>query len=182
MSVAEAHFEKYGFEMTDMRQIASEADIAVGTIYLHYQNKETLYMQVIKNRWGQFLSRAVNISRSEYSPEEQLLLVIKELAKEMTLRETSSLWKEIAALHHQMINRPSEAHQTNIREPIIRIIGSILREIAKTRQIELDEKKFYQLGSCVFIMTVDACMQEPENLTSSIELIFNLINSYFHQS
>lgn len=41
-------FSKYGYESTTTRMIAAEADVNIGSITFHYQNKENFYKQVLE--------------------------------------------------------------------------------------------------------------------------------------
>lgn len=47
MASARAHFLRHGFEKARLAAIASDADIAVGTIYLRYSGKEALLAAVL---------------------------------------------------------------------------------------------------------------------------------------
>jgi AcrR family transcriptional regulator len=42
LEVARAHFERHGFEVSSFRGIAEEADVAVGTVALHFVDKRGL--------------------------------------------------------------------------------------------------------------------------------------------
>ena len=42
LDVARAHFERHGFEASSFRTIADEAEVAVGTVALHFVDKKSL--------------------------------------------------------------------------------------------------------------------------------------------
>ena len=135
LTTAERQFKENGFDKTDMREVAAEAEVAVGTIYLHYQNKETLYMHVISHSWENTLQRIEEISTSDNEPAKRLKFILHELVQDMVKRKSqSSLWMEIGSMHHhQMGNLPMNGHVSGVRDPISRIISTLLKEIAKKK-------------------------------------------------
>src|SRR5512133_2948084 len=96
LTVAEQHFKRSGFDKTDMREIASDSEVAVGTLYLHFHNKEELYQQVVKHSWTKSLEKVRAISQKADPPEILLKEIILLLIEEMTNRKShESLWMEI---------------------------------------------------------------------------------------
>lgn len=184
LSVAETHFRDYGFEKTDMREIAAEADLAVGTIYLHYQNKETLYLNVISRSWKNTLERITAISQNKIDPEEKLKEAVIELVQDMSHRKSlNSLWMEIGSIHHhQLSGNLANSHFSGMRDPISKIISKIVLEIATKYQVQISNQRCDQLGSFVFIMTVDACMQNQEKTSDNVNLIPDLITTFLCSS
>ncbi len=182
LSVAESHFKNRGFEKTDMREIAAEADLAVGTIYLHYKNKETLYLNVISRSWMNMLETVEEISHKEIDPEEKLKETVHELVQDITRRTSlNGLWMEIGSIHHQqMSSNLTNNHFSGMRDPISKNISLILREIAGKNQVQINDQKLDQLGSFVFIMIVDVCMQDQEKASDNASLILDLIKSYLY--
>jgi TetR/AcrR family fatty acid metabolism transcriptional regulator len=53
-------FAKNGFHNTKMSDIAKEANVADGTIYLYYQNKDDLFIKVFKEMVDEKLSEIMN--------------------------------------------------------------------------------------------------------------------------
>ena len=183
LAIAETHFNEYGFEETDMRKIASDAGIAVGTIYLHYQNKETLYLNVIEYRWKATIDKIEGLSNQEIDPKEILKQILLALTQAMTNRKSiNSLWMEIGSMHHHReIDSVKGHHFAGPHNPISKLISTVLLKMVHEEQIEITEQTLLQLGSFAFIMTVDSCMQESVNIENRIELIVDLINSYLRK-
>ena len=183
LSVAETHFKNHGFEKTDMREIAAEANLAVGTIYLHYHNKETLYLNVISRSWKNTLERITAISQKTIDPEQKLNEVLHELVQDMTQRKSlNGLWMEIGSMHHhQMSENLTNNHYSGMRDPISKIISLILQEISQKYQVQIIDQKIDRLGSFVFIMTVDVCMQNQEKASDHASLILDLVKTYFRR-
>jgi TetR/AcrR family transcriptional regulator len=48
LNAAERHFLESGFHNATVEQIAADADVAVGSIYVHFESKEGLYMALLE--------------------------------------------------------------------------------------------------------------------------------------
>ncbi len=183
LSIAEKHFKDRGFEKTDMREIAAESNIAVGTVYLHFHNKEALYQQVIINCWTKTLENISTISQTPKNPEILLEEIIQVLVEEMTNRKShESLWMEIGSFHHhEFAKNPPIDHFSGMRDPITGILSDLIQKMAIQNGKRLDEDISSQLGSFAFIMTVDLCMQPSKDTSQQTDLIIQLIASYIKQ-
>ena len=183
ISVAETHFNQDGFEGTDMREIAAEADIAVGTIYLHFHNKETLYKHVVSHSWESLRKKVEEIAQSPLEPEIRLKQALQTILHEMTGRKSmNSLWMEIGSIHHQQMQAAHTGnHFSGLRDPISKVITGILKNLAARQGHPVDEATLDQLGSFIFMMAVDSCMQKRDNPQGQVDLIVDLINSYLHK-
>lgn len=180
LTVAEQHFKHNGFEKTDMREIASESDVAVGTLYLHFHNKEELYQQVVKHSWTKSLEKVRVISQKTDAPEVLFKEIILLLVEEMTNRKShESLWMEIGSFHHHAFSKEApKDHFSGPRDPITAILSNLIQKMASQNRKSIDESICSQLGSFAFIMTVDMCMQDAKHANQKINLIPDLIAAY----
>jgi len=183
LAAADTHFNEFGFEDTDMRKIAADAGISVGTIYLHYENKETLYLNVIEHRWKTTIERIEELSKEEVEPKLVLKQVLIELVQAMTRRKSvNSLWMEIGSMHHHKeIDSIRGHHFSGPHNPISKLISAVLAKMAFKEQVAIAEQTLLQLGSFAFIMTVDSCMQENEYIENRVDLITELLSSYIEK-
>jgi AcrR family transcriptional regulator len=180
LAVAETHFKEHGFEETDMRKIASDAKIAVGTLYLHHKNKETLYHHVIESSWKATIDKIEMLSKQEIDPKETLKQILLELIHDMTNRKSiSSLWMEIGAMYHFKETDMTRSHHfSGPHNSISTLISAILLKLALKHQTPTTEPTLIQLGRFAIIMTVDICMQESSNIENRVDLIIDLLSSY----
>ncbi len=183
LTIAEKHFKDHGFEKTDMREIALESNIAVGTVYLHFHNKEALYQQVIKNNWTKTLEKISAIAQTPDNPETLLEEILDVLVKEMSNRKShESLWMEIGSFHHhEFAKKPPMDHFSGMRDPITSILSDLTQKMATQDGKQMDESIGSQLGSFAFIMTVDLCMQGSVPTGQQTQLIRHLLASYINQ-
>lgn len=180
LAAAETHFNEYGFEEADMRKIASDAKIAVGTIYLHYQNKGNLYLHVIEYRWKAVIEKIEMLSKQEMDPKEALEQILLELVHEMTkCKSINNLWMEVGSMHHHKeIEMTKSHHFSGPHDSISKIISKVLLNMAQKDQIAVTEQTLFQLGDFAFIMAVDICMKERDHIENRVNLIVDLLSSY----
>lgn len=73
LDAAERAFAELGYRHTKMEDVAEQADVAVGSIYGHFGNKDGLYQALVERAvelFGQYLRRAF---RPEWTALEQVL-------------------------------------------------------------------------------------------------------------
>lgn len=73
LSAAESEFARHGFARTRVEDIAERADVAVGSVYGHFQSKEGLYLAVAEQAVELFASYLSSGFRAEWSPLEQVV-------------------------------------------------------------------------------------------------------------
>ncbi len=180
LSTAETHFDQFGFEKTEMRDIAKELDISVGTIYLHFQNKQELFRQVIFQDWQKTESKLQELSQSEKSASVIFRSMLEELARDMAKKRSHySLWIEIGVLHHQFFAQENITAQYPVmNESASESFGRIITRLAAEGLKDLAPSICRQLGSFTFIMIVEACIKDPQNIEEQIDLIEKIILSY----
>lgn len=69
-------FEHYGYENVEMKQIAQETGIAVGTIYNYFSNKLELYLATMKYSFQELHKQLKEIINTSEEPVERLKLVL----------------------------------------------------------------------------------------------------------
>src|SRR5574341_1099972 len=77
MQAAQELFSLKGFEQTTMSDIAQSAEIAAGTIYLYFENKEELFYALIQEGMRELLVNLKNAVSAEKKPDRKLHLLIQ---------------------------------------------------------------------------------------------------------
>ncbi len=67
---------KYGYYRAQVSKIAKEANVADGTIYLYFENKEDLLISVFREKVGLFVQMATERISKLTSPEAQLAEIV----------------------------------------------------------------------------------------------------------
>jgi AcrR family transcriptional regulator len=183
LSSAEDLFISCGFHQTDMRKIAAHAQIAVGTIYRYYKNKEDLFLHVMAHSWQRTILQIQIIADGSESPDVKLERMLYELSMGMIKRQsTSGLWTEIStmyAVEHQ--NFLNHAGFTGMHTEISDYFGKVLVEMLPSEHNRDLDSMVMRLGSFAFVMSVDLCMLPEIELQKNLDLIHDLLKTYIQK-
>jgi TetR/AcrR family fatty acid metabolism transcriptional regulator len=67
---------KYGYHRSQISEIAKEAGVAGGTIYLYFENKEDLLISIFREKIGHFVRKAKQRLALSSCPKKQLFHII----------------------------------------------------------------------------------------------------------
>jgi AcrR family transcriptional regulator len=93
LAAANKIFIDKGYRDADMRSIAKEAGIAVGTIYNYYPNKAALYQDILSQQWQDF-DRSIERLTEENRPPTEKVGRITDMLFEF-VGQHMSMWHEI---------------------------------------------------------------------------------------
>nr|WP_278001320.1 TetR/AcrR family transcriptional regulator [Clostridium botulinum] len=65
-------FGEYGYEAVDMKLIAKESGVAVGTLYNYYSRKSELFLEVFIKSWEKTLSKLKEERNKDISKEKKI--------------------------------------------------------------------------------------------------------------
>ncbi|HEU4964145.1 MAG TPA: TetR/AcrR family transcriptional regulator [Bacilli bacterium] len=108
LAAALALFQELGFENTTIDRIAEQADVARGTVFLHFPSKEVILAHWTQERMHDLLERSTEWNQPELSCEEKILRIFKiftiknrEHFDLVRISVRSILTSNTAALHDQ---------------------------------------------------------------------------------
>lgn len=177
---AEELFRLQGYPHCDLRQIARQADIAVGTIYHYYKNKEDLYIHVMAYSWRKTIEQLSVLASEDLNPEDLLKRMILLLVKDIGSRKPlSGVWTEISALYRE--GDSGLLHHNdflNMHADISRVFSRVILRMMVPQPDEKDKQTADRLGSFTFVMAVDICMLPASESAEQVQMICDLIHSY----
>lgn len=121
-----------GYHASQVSKIAKQADVADGTIYLYFKNKEDILVSVFKEKMGSFIKQIEHKIKQEVTANDQLLALIKSHFKQLS--ENKYL-----AIVTQLELRQSKPQ---LREEINNVLKEYLDIIDLIIQNGIDEKYF----------------------------------------
>lgn len=68
-------FGKFGLEQTSMDRIASEAELAKGTLYLYFKNRDELVMALLVHDFSRLIDEIEATIATRTTPQEQLISI-----------------------------------------------------------------------------------------------------------
>ena len=154
LSVAEKHFIERGYEKTQIKDIAHEAELSVGTVYNLFESKENLFLCFIENKIQTIIDNIYSELSKEQDPIKRLQLHISAKIREITRYKDLLLGKNIP--YNMFSFRPIEDNPENPRHKIIELLEETFKELAKDIKFITDD---YIQMSYNFLGLTDAYIQ-----------------------
>jgi AcrR family transcriptional regulator len=123
LSAAERQFARKPYHEVTLEEIAAEAEVAKGTLYLYFASKTDLYLALIVESFGPMIERLEEQADAiaEKSAWSAIAMVVKELLH---------FKREHAALH-EVLRETSRASQeaifSDLKESLVALIARTLR-------------------------------------------------------
>ncbi len=118
-------FGRRGYHDAKIAEIASEARVAEGTVYLYFRNKEHLFATVFDEKMDQLLARGREIAASTDSASERLTRLV-----DLHLTFLASD-RDLASLFQIELRRSARMLQRVIRSKLVdyfRLLGGVLKD------------------------------------------------------
>lgn len=121
-----------GYHASQVSKIAKQADVADGTIYLYFKNKEDILISVFKEKMGSFIKQIEFKIKQEATADKQLLALIE------------SHFDQLSENKYLAIVTQLELRQSKpkLREEINNVLKAYLDIIDLVIQNGIDEKLF----------------------------------------
>ena len=100
-------FAEMPFDAVHMKDIAKRADVAKGTLYLHFSDKESLFRAMIAEVLGKQLDQVEARIAAESEPGERLRILVRE-----AVRFSARYPHYMETIHHLDGSPPREADAT----------------------------------------------------------------------
>lgn len=130
-------FGEYGYEAVDMKLIAKESGVAVGTLYNYYSRKSELFLEVFVKSWEKTLSKLKEERNKDISKEKKINKYLEILYDDIEMRK--GIGNQIIKIDFNIKNSREREQFVYFKEKIIGEIQEIFNE-----QISADviEKKY----------------------------------------
>jgi len=156
-----------------MKEIAKRADIAVGTLYNYFSNKNELYFSVLEKSWNDMFEKLNQLQTSDINKKDLLKSSITLIYEKIFDRRCMGL--EV----RKVKDLKGDASVTEIEQKILDTIKDIFKHIKIKKEFENDEnildKVVYSLLTNI-TMLVD---YYPRDRMSNIEYLYSGIVGFF---
>ena len=182
--IAKELFRTQGFEQTSMRQIAQHTNIAVGTLYHYYNDKESLYHHILIDTWRQIKNKLDFLSNQSQSPHNTFQQMIKTLIAEIKSQHTiNQLWQEIAKMHAETDpENQRENELENFPHHFSQLFSKILIQTLDHEPTDLEKSALENVGDFAFIMAINSCNLASQEIEPQSHIITDILFSYATQS
>jgi len=144
---ARAVFLKHGFEQTSMDRIAQAAELAKGTLYLYFKNREELLMALIGDDFEELLEM-IELAVKKKEPADKKLLHCTTAFYRFS-QDNQFFYQLMTQLHFKpecIMNQPSTATTEQFQEQNERLMGlltQVLQEGVDSKMFQLDHPIHY---------------------------------------
>lgn len=163
--IARKHFKRQGFSKTSMQLIASEAGLAVGTLYLYYPNKGELLRGTVQEFIGDHLKLIQVTLDSKKSTPNKMKLYLKDRLEAVS--EVRSKGNRAAELNRKIFELFPERRKDE-SELMISTLYKILEqgikeeELQNIKDINYDLMVFMHSISWFFLPTDEFYDEQPK--------------------
>ncbi len=148
-----------GYSGVDIKTIAHECRMAVGTFYNYYENKEEIFCEVINDSWNLFFE---TLKRKE---------VLKEFIEEIYFYIKTN---KGFGLTFKSIPIDKAANVNNLYDKIVNDIASVIVDLVNESYKNIGRRIALSLFMSIILFTNSCEFKDEENL----EFIYNLFLSY----
>jgi AcrR family transcriptional regulator len=142
MRVAAGEFARLGFDQANINVIAEQAGMGKGTIYLYFENKRDLFLEMLR-----YIAQAqLGVIRAALAPEgtlrqrlERLFRAFAHLAEE----ESDSFNVYMSALYG--VNRAFQAEATKLLRDYVAVIALLLEQSQARGEVSIERVEYAAL-------------------------------------
>jgi AcrR family transcriptional regulator len=132
LNAARARFLHYGFKKTTIDEIAADASIGKGTVYLYFENKEEILLTIAREVKRNITDQMRAIAGSLAVPEEKLRRMF--LASILSVHDVSQVTVHGCELVNELLSPQLMRCGQTERETQLALIAEVISEgVAKTR-------------------------------------------------
>jgi TetR/AcrR family fatty acid metabolism transcriptional regulator len=128
-------FAKKGFFNARISDIAKEAKVADGTIYLYFNNKYDMLLSVFEEKIGKLVEQITAQLENETDPRRMLELYIVNHLREMKKNKNLA---EVIQIELRQTNKMIKDYRNNKFSEYLNIISNIIREGQKQKVFRQD--------------------------------------------
>lgn len=165
-------FSKKGYESVNMRMVAEETGIAVGTLYNYHKNKKSLYISVLENSWQETLTKLDKIMDGE-DESEKLKKLVDVLYTEISARKgiAQELIKasELKEIKETVINK--------LKMELSKRIEEALDYHQNYKNIDLNQDTKKRLVKLIFVEVIALNDEFQKEKQKNIQFIMNSVNT-----
>jgi len=117
LAAAEARFRRFGYKRTTIEDIATEASTGKGSVYLHFESKQDVYMAVVEQSLDRFIDNAEQVVARPGTAPERLRSLVELTAEHYGQDELlhSSLFGETDLVGGDVARMAAERQRQRIR-------------------------------------------------------------------
>ncbi|MGE5627351.1 MAG: TetR/AcrR family transcriptional regulator [Solirubrobacterales bacterium] len=171
LKAAKELFLKYTYRDIEMKEIAKEAGIAVGTLYNYFSNKKELYYQIFEESWHSTYINLEKVVNQDIDPVEKfkqyMTMTYDEIEKNGRLG--------IELVHSSQIDNPARPREFFAKNKIIVMLCECIEAVREKHPLRLDKSMDVRFAETCVLMVIDSLLIHPDEKEKNIEYITKVI-------
>jgi AcrR family transcriptional regulator len=159
LDAAVAVFSRYGFRRASVDDVAREAGVAKGTIYLYHESKEELFRAVTQVVADRLLAGAGEARAAKAPAAEKLRLLLE--AKFLYLFDVVTRSPHAAELLDSKGRLAADVFETADRK-YHALIGAVISEGVESGQVDLSRAGLSPAAAAAFLVRVGHGLETPD--------------------
>lgn len=162
---AEARFRRFGYKRTTVDDITADAGTGKGSLYLHFDSKQAVYMAVVEASIERFVASASNLSDGSGSIPARLRALVELTIDHYGQDELlcSSLFGNTGLVDGDVSRMAADLQRARIRSLLRELLESGLREGSVRADLDLDAAAavVFEIGWAVVRSALESNSQIP---------------------
>jgi AcrR family transcriptional regulator len=165
IAAAEAQFRRFGYRRTTVDDITADAGTGKGSLYLHFESKQAVYMAVVEASLERFVESASRLLDGAGPIPSRLRslveLTIQHYGEDELLR--ASLFGRAGLVDGDVARRAADVQRTRIRSLLRQLLSIGQREGSVRSDIDVDAASavLFEIGWAVVRSALESDSQIP---------------------
>lgn len=140
LAAAEARFRRFGYRRTTVEDITADAGTGKGSLYLHFESKQAIYLAVVEASLERFCDRAALVLHGEGAVPARLRALVELTAEHYGDDELlhASLFGEGELVEGEVSRRAAAIQRSRIRGLLAEALRAGQREGTVRRSLDVD--------------------------------------------
>ncbi|MDD4570318.1 MAG: TetR/AcrR family transcriptional regulator [Tepidanaerobacteraceae bacterium] len=166
-------FSQNEYKKVDMKMIAQKSGIAVGTLYNYYENKNELYIEILRRSLEQIFVKLGKIDEMHISSKEKLQKCIEQLYTDIEIAK--GLGKKLVLANVNDLNEDERI--IGFKKALVLNLEKHIGSIDKPEKYKCQsiERKVAEVLLLTIILLIDTY---PQDRTENIEFLIDMLNSF----
>lgn len=165
-------FVKYGYLNVDMKMISDKSEIAVGTIYHYYKNKQQLYLCVLGESWEKTFVKLNEIGSLDCTANDKLYKLIATLYQD--IKDRSGLGKVLLDNSAEELKKSSSFSE--LRNGLISCVNGIMIGLYKENYDVQARGNLIKLTETLLVSIVTMIEFHPDDDIKNIDFLRQLFS------
>lgn len=165
IAAAEAQFRRFGYKRTTVDDITADAGTGKGSLYLHFESKQAVYLAVVEASLERFVERAAHLLDGN-DPVPARLRTLVELTIEHYGEDEllyASLFGKSGLVEGDVARRAADVQRTRIRHLLRELLARGTREGSVRADLDVDSAAavLFEIGWAVVRTALEGDSQVP---------------------